>query len=80
GAGTSTPTTGNQNMSGNSGSIVQNFYMQQYQNSIDADLGDNVISPEGQGSNTSSSTSSSQSSGLGGWFSSLLNLGTKLLA
>nr|5NEM_4 Chain 4, O PanAsia VP4 [Foot-and-mouth disease virus O]5NER_4 Chain 4, O PanAsia VP4 [Foot-and-mouth disease virus] len=30
--------------SGNTGSIINNYYMQQYQNSMDTQLGDNAIS------------------------------------
>nr|ABI93995.1 polyprotein [Foot-and-mouth disease virus Asia 1] len=71
GAGQSSPATGSQNQSGNTGSIINNYYMQQYQNSMDTQLGDNAISGgsnEGSTDTTSTHTSNTQNND---WFSRL---------
>nr|ABI93979.1 polyprotein [Foot-and-mouth disease virus Asia 1] len=71
GAGQSSPATGSQNQSGNTGSIINNYYMQQYQNSIDTQLGDNAISGgsnEGSTDTTSTHTNNTQNND---WFSRL---------
>nr|QFE96878.1 polyprotein [Foot-and-mouth disease virus O]UPG19750.1 polyprotein [Foot-and-mouth disease virus O] len=71
GAGQSSPTTGSQNQSGNTGSIINNYYMQQYQNSMDTQLGDNAISGgsnEGSTDTTSTHTNNTQNND---WFSKL---------
>ncbi len=73
GAGQSSPTTGSQNQSGNTGSIINNYYMQQYQNSMDTQLGDNAISGgsnEGSTDTTSTHTNNTQNND---WFSKLAN-------
>nr|AAB81991.2 polyprotein precursor [Foot-and-mouth disease virus O] len=73
GAGQSSPTTGSQNQSGNTGSIINNYYMQQYQNSMDPQLGDNAISGgsnEGFTDTTSTHTNNTQNND---WFSKLAN-------
>nr|ABI93978.1 polyprotein [Foot-and-mouth disease virus Asia 1] len=71
GAGQSSPATGSQNQSGNTGSIINNYYMQQYQNSMDTQLGDNAISGgsnEGSTDTTSTHTNNTQNND---WFSRL---------
>nr|WES72243.1 polyprotein [Foot-and-mouth disease virus O] len=71
GAGQSSPATGSQNQSGNTGSIINNYYMQQYQNSMDTQLGDNAISGgsnEGSTDTTSTHTTNTQNND---WFSKL---------
>nr|CAL64901.1 polyprotein [Foot and mouth disease virus C] len=71
GAGQSSPATGSQNQSGNTGSIINNYYMQQYQNSTDTQLGDNAISGgsnEGSTDTTSTHTTNTQNND---WFSKL---------
>nr|UPO81384.1 polyprotein [Foot-and-mouth disease virus] len=71
GAGQSSPATGSQNQSGNTGSIINNYYMQQYQNSMDTQLGDNAISGgsnEGSTDTTSTHTNNTQNND---WFSKL---------
>nr|AWC08699.1 polyprotein [Foot-and-mouth disease virus SAT 1] len=71
GAGQSNPATGSQNQSGNTGSIINNYYMQQYQNSMDTQLGDNAISGgsnEGSTDTTSTHTNNTQNND---WFSKL---------
>nr|ABD67455.1 polyprotein [Foot and mouth disease virus C] len=71
GAGQSSPATGSQNQSGNTGSIINNYYMQQYQNSMDTQLGDNAISGgsnEGSTDTTSAHTTNTQNND---WFSKL---------
>nr|5NE4_4 Chain 4, O PanAsia VP4 [Foot-and-mouth disease virus] len=71
GAGQSSPATGSQNQSGNTGSIINNYYMQQYQNSMDTQLGDNAISGgsnEGSTDTTSNHTTNTQNDD---WFSKL---------
>nr|WQN06232.1 polyprotein [Foot-and-mouth disease virus] len=71
GAGQSSPATGSQNQSGNTGSIINNYYMQQYQNSMDTKLGDNAISGgsnEGSTDTTSTHTTNTQNND---WFSKL---------
>nr|AAT01787.1 polyprotein [Foot-and-mouth disease virus SAT 1] len=71
GAGHSSPATGSQNQSGNTGSIINNYYMQQYQNSMDTQLGDNAISGgsnEGSTDTTSTHTNNTQNND---WFSKL---------
>nr|QDZ26485.1 polyprotein [Foot-and-mouth disease virus A] len=71
GAGQSSPATGSQNQSGNTGSIINNYYMQQYQNSMDTQLGDNATSGgsnEGSTDTTSTHTSNTQNND---WFSKL---------
>nr|AAT01785.1 polyprotein [Foot-and-mouth disease virus SAT 1] len=71
GAGQSSPATGTQNQSGNTGSIINNYYMQQYQNSMDTQLGDNAISGgsnEGSTDTTSTHTNNTQNND---WFSKL---------
>nr|QTY32067.1 polyprotein [Foot-and-mouth disease virus SAT 2] len=71
GAGQSSPATGSQNQSGNTGSIINNYYMQQYQNSMDTQLGDNATSGgsnEGSTDTTSTHTNNTQNND---WFSKL---------
>nr|AFZ77053.1 poylprotein [Foot-and-mouth disease virus O] len=71
GAGQSSPATGSQNQSGNTGSIINNYYMQQYQNSMDTQLGDNATSGgsnEGSTDTTSTHTTNTQNND---WFSKL---------
>nr|ABI93986.1 polyprotein [Foot-and-mouth disease virus Asia 1] len=71
GAGQSSPATGSQNQSGNTGSIINNYYMQQYQNSMDTQLGDNATSGgsnEGSTDTTSTHTNNTQNND---WFSRL---------
>nr|YP_009508909.1 VP4 [Bovine rhinitis A virus] len=85
GGGQSKPQSGNMNQSGNSGSVVNNYYMQQYQNSIDTTLGDKpVIGGSGQGDTAGSAThnqNTTSPSGGGGmdWFGHLTNLASNVL-
>lgn len=85
GGGQSKPQSGNMNQSGNSGSVVNNYYMQQYQNSIDTTLGDKpVIGGSGQGDTAGSATHNQNSTaptGGGGmdWFGHLANLASNVL-
>nr|QPB41068.1 polyprotein [Bovine rhinitis B virus] len=77
GAGSSKPQSGNVNESGNSGSIVNNYYMQQYQNSIDATVGDKTTEGgSGSGDTAGSAThnnTTKQDKDKDDWFSSLLS-------
>lgn len=77
GAGTSKPQVGNSNESGNSGSIVNNYYMQQYQNSIDATVGDKPVTGghglgDTAGSATNNTSNQQQPKPENDWFGSFL--------
>nr|UVN12879.1 MAG: polyprotein [Bovine rhinitis B virus] len=77
GAGSSKPQSGNVNESGNSGSIVNNYYMQQYQNSIDATVGDKTTEGgSGSGDTAGSATHNNttrENKERDDWFSSLMS-------
>nr|YP_001686938.1 VP4 [bovine rhinitis B virus 1] len=77
GAGSSKPQSGNVNESGNSGSIINNYYMQQYQNSIDVTVGDKTTEGgSGSGDTAGSAThnnTTKEDKGKDDWFSSLVS-------